>query len=61
MQTMSSESARARGSVFSEVVQYALKKQQLEMESITLKEEQLELISWQPLRARAVTNHHGVW
>ena len=47
MQTMSSGSARARGSVFSEAVQYALKK--LEMESVTPKEEQLELISWQPL------------
>ena len=47
MQTMSSGSARATMSVFSEAVQYALKK--LEMESVTPKEEQLELISWQPL------------
>ena len=47
MQTMSSGSARAQGSVFSEEVLYALKK--LEMESITPNEEQLELISWQPL------------
>ena len=38
MQTMSSGSARKRSS-------YALKKQQLEMESVTPKEEQLELIS----------------
>ena len=42
MQTMSSGSARARGSVFSEAVQYALKK--LEMESVTPKEEQLQSI-----------------
>ena len=42
MQTMPSGSARARGSVFSEAVQYAPKK--LEMESVTPKEEQLQSI-----------------